>query len=133
LPFRPLTQEEDEALIQKINESGAGLVFVSLGCPKQEYWMAQHKDKIQAVMLGVGGVFPVYAGIHKNAPRRVKEFGLEWLYRLVQEPRRLWGRYSKTIPPFIWLALKQLLATKFEIFLPKHQPSGLTLGIVREM
>jgi N-acetylglucosaminyldiphosphoundecaprenol N-acetyl-beta-D-mannosaminyltransferase len=109
LPFRPLTPTEDEALTQKINNSGAGLVFVSLGCPKQEYWMAQHKDKVQAVMIGLGGVFPVYAGIHKRAPRIVREFGLEWLYRFIQEPRRLWGRYMKTIPPFILLAFKQLL------------------------
>jgi len=109
LPFRPLAPAEDEALIQKINESGAGLVFVSLGCPKQEYWMAEHKDRIQAVMIGVGAVFPVYAGIHKRAPRQVRELGLEWLYRLIQEPRRLWHRYIKTIPPFIWLALKQLM------------------------
>jgi N-acetylglucosaminyldiphosphoundecaprenol N-acetyl-beta-D-mannosaminyltransferase len=119
LPFRPLTQAEDEALIQKIHESGAGLVFVSLGCPKQEYWMAQHKNKIQAVMLGVGGVFPVYAGLHKRAPRRVREWGLEWLYRLIQEPRRLWKRYFETIPPFMWLAIKQLLtksSTNFRYF-----------------
>lgn len=109
LPFHPLTATEDKALTQKINESGAGLVFVSLGCPKQEHWIAQHQGRIQSVMIGLGGVFPVYAGIHKRAPRRVRELGLEWLYRLVQEPNRLWGRYYKTIPPFIWLAIKQLL------------------------
>lgn len=109
LPFRPLTKEEDEALIKKINESGAGLVLVSLGCPKQEYWMAEHKGRIQGVMIGLGGVFPVYAGIQKWAPRWVRESGFEWLYRLVQEPGRLWNRYSKTIPPFLWLAAKQLL------------------------
>ncbi len=100
---------EDEALIQTINSSGAGLVFVSLGCPKQEYWMAQHHGKIQAVMLGVGGVFPVYAGIHKRAPRSIRNLGFEWLYRFLQEPRRLFHRYIKTIPPFIWLATRQLL------------------------
>jgi N-acetylglucosaminyldiphosphoundecaprenol N-acetyl-beta-D-mannosaminyltransferase len=109
LPFRPLNPEEDEAIIQGINNSGASIVFVSLGCPKQEFWMTQHKDKIQAVMIGLGGAFPVYAGIHKRAPRLVRDCGLEWLYRLLQEPRRLWGRYSKTIPPFIYLAAKQLL------------------------
>ncbi|MBE9178843.1 WecB/TagA/CpsF family glycosyltransferase [Oculatella sp. LEGE 06141] len=110
LPFRPMTPEEDEALIQKVNDSQAGIVAVSLGCPKQEYWMGQHKGKIQSVMIGLGGVFPVYAGIHKRAPFWVREMGLEWLYRLVQEPRRLWKRYTKTIPPFVWLALKQLIA-----------------------
>jgi len=109
LPFRPVTPEEDEEIIQCINRSGASIVFVSLGCPKQEFWMTQHKDKVQAVMIGLGGAFPVYAGIHKRAPRLVRDCGLEWLYRLLQEPRRLWGRYSKTIPPFIYLAAKQLL------------------------
>jgi N-acetylglucosaminyldiphosphoundecaprenol N-acetyl-beta-D-mannosaminyltransferase len=111
LPFRPLTEAEDRVLIQKINDSGAGLVFVSLGCPKQEKFMAQHKDKIQAVMLGLGGVFPVYAGIHKRAPRVIRDWGLEWLYRWVQEPRRLWKRYTQTIPPFMLLAFKQLLSS----------------------
>jgi N-acetylglucosaminyldiphosphoundecaprenol N-acetyl-beta-D-mannosaminyltransferase len=111
LPFRPLTKDEDEALSNKINSSGAGLVLVSLGCPKQENWIAQHKDKIQGVMIGLGGVFPVYAGIQKRAPRMVRDLGLEWLYRFIQEPRRLWRRYVQTIPPFIWLALKQLLVS----------------------
>lgn len=111
LPFRPLTESEDKALIQKINESGAGIVFVSLGCPKQEKWIAQHKDKIQAVMIGLGGAFPVYAGLQKRAPRIIRESGFEWLYRWLQEPRRLWGRYTKTIPPFMWLAMKQLIST----------------------
>lgn len=115
LPFRPLTRAEDEALIQKIHNSGCGIVLVSLGCPKQEYWMNQHKDKIQAVMIGVGGVFPVYAGIVKRAPLWMRNLGLEWFYRLVQEPRRLWKRYGTTIPPFIWLALKQLLSLKLKL------------------
>ncbi|MBD2213616.1 WecB/TagA/CpsF family glycosyltransferase [Calothrix sp. FACHB-156] len=114
LPFRPLTETEDADLINKINKSGAGLVFVSLGCPKQENWMAQHKGKIQAVMIGVGGVFPVYAGIHKRAPRMVRELGFEWLYRWIQEPRRLWSRYMTTIPPFMWLATKQLLSSSLQ-------------------
>lgn len=109
LPFRPMTEIEDKALIKMINNSGAGLVFVSLGCPKQEKWMAEHQDKIHAVMIGVGGVFPVYAGIHKRAPRLVRDLGFEWLYRWLQEPRRLWNRYTQTIPAFMWLAFKQLL------------------------
>jgi N-acetylglucosaminyldiphosphoundecaprenol N-acetyl-beta-D-mannosaminyltransferase len=112
LPFRPLSPAEDEAIVRRINESGAGFVFVSLGCPKQELWMGRQKGKVHAVMIGLGGVFPVYAGIHKRAPSIVREFGFEWLYRLIQEPTRLWGRYSKTIPPFIYLATKQLIADK---------------------
>lgn len=110
LPFRPLTPEEDEILIQRINESGAGIVLVALGCPKQETWIAQHRDRIHAVMIGLGGAFPVYAGVHKRAPRMMRSAGLEWLYRLIQEPRRLWSRYFDTIPIFVWLAIKQLLS-----------------------
>lgn len=115
LPFRPLTPAEDAAIIQKINQSGASLVLVSLGCPKQEYWMHQHKGKIQAVMIGLGGVFPVLAGEQKRAPQWIRESGLEWLYRLIQEPRRLWKRYSTTNTLFIWLALKQLLISKLRV------------------
>jgi N-acetylglucosaminyldiphosphoundecaprenol N-acetyl-beta-D-mannosaminyltransferase len=111
LPFRPLSEDEDRAVVQKLNDSGCGLVFVSLGCPKQEIWMSKHKDQVQAVMIGLGGAFPVYAGIHKRAPQFVRSLGLEWLYRLMQEPRRLWNRYSSTIPIFIWLACKQLVAS----------------------
>ncbi|MEM9806698.1 MAG: WecB/TagA/CpsF family glycosyltransferase [Cyanobacteria bacterium P01_D01_bin.56] len=108
LPFRPLTANEDRELIERVNCSGAGLTFVSLGCPKQERWMADHHGKIRSVMVGVGGVFPVYAGLKKHAPKWIRESGLEWLYRLIQEPRRLWKRYWKTIPPFIWLAFQQV-------------------------
>ncbi|MGG6265639.1 WecB/TagA/CpsF family glycosyltransferase [Leptolyngbya sp. AN03gr2] len=115
LPFRPLTGDEDEALVQRINESGAGLVLVALGCPKQETWIAQHRDRIHAVMIGLGGAFPVYAGVHKRAPRMMRSIGLEWLYRLAQEPRRLWGRYFDTIPIFVWLAIKQLLSPSQDI------------------
>ncbi|MBO9997924.1 MAG: WecB/TagA/CpsF family glycosyltransferase [Cyanobacteria bacterium SID2] len=110
LPFRPLTPEEDDELVDRINRSGAGIVFVSLGCPKQEKWIDAHRDRINAVTLGVGGVFPVYAGLHRRAPQMMREAGLEWFYRLVQEPRRLWKRYMETIPPFLWLAAKQLAA-----------------------
>jgi N-acetylglucosaminyldiphosphoundecaprenol N-acetyl-beta-D-mannosaminyltransferase len=108
LPFRPLTSQEERSILKTIEESGAGLVFVSLGCPKQEYWMNHMSGRIPAVMLGVGGVFPVYAGIQKRAPHWVREMGLEWLYRLVQEPRRLWKRYFTTNSIFILLAIKQL-------------------------
>ncbi|MCY7278346.1 MAG: WecB/TagA/CpsF family glycosyltransferase [Phormidesmis sp. CAN_BIN44] len=109
LPFRPLSQDEDRAVVQRLNESGCGLVFVSLGCPKQEIWMSKHKDQVRAVMIGLGGAFPVYAGIHKRAPQVIRSLGLEWLYRLAQEPHRLWCRYCSTIPIFIWLACKQLV------------------------
>jgi N-acetylglucosaminyldiphosphoundecaprenol N-acetyl-beta-D-mannosaminyltransferase len=107
-PFAPLSPNADMSIVQTINASGAGIVFVSLGCPKQELWMAQHRDKIKAVLIGVGGVFPIYAGVMKQAPKFMRDAGFEWLFRLTQEPVRLWGRYSSTIPIFIWLALKQI-------------------------
>lgn len=115
LPFRPLTSAEDEAIIQKIHTSGASIVLVSLGCPKQEDWMHKHKDKIKAVMIGLGGAFPVFAGIHKRAPFWMRNLGLEWFYRLIQEPQRLWRRYWNTMPLFVWLALKQLVSSVFSI------------------
>jgi N-acetylglucosaminyldiphosphoundecaprenol N-acetyl-beta-D-mannosaminyltransferase len=111
LPFRPLTAEEDQAIAERINTSGAGLVFVSLGCPKQELWMSRQKGQINATMIGLGGAFPVYAGLQKRAPNWVRRFSLEWAYRLVQEPARLWKRYATTIPPFLWLAGKQLITS----------------------
>ncbi|MEA5466099.1 WecB/TagA/CpsF family glycosyltransferase [Leptothoe sp. PORK10 BA2] len=114
-PFRPLTAEEDEALVQRLNESGAGFVLVSLGCPKQEWWMSDHKGRVKAVMVGLGGAFPIFAGEKRWAPVWVQENGLEWLYRLVQEPRRLWKRYAKTVPLFMLLAFKQLVKVKLGI------------------
>lgn len=113
LPFRPLTPEEDAALIEKLNQSGAGLLFLSLGCPKQEQWIAAHKATVNMVMLGLGAAFPVYAGIYRRAPEWVRSLGLEWLYRLSQEPRRLSKRYGSTIPVFLGLALRQLLSGKY--------------------
>jgi N-acetylglucosaminyldiphosphoundecaprenol N-acetyl-beta-D-mannosaminyltransferase len=109
LPFRPMTPQESDAIARKLNESGAGIVLVSLGCPKQEIWMAENRNKVHMVMIGLGGAFPVYANIHKRAPHFIQNLGLEWLYRLVQEPQRLWKRYIDTIPVFLYLALKQLL------------------------
>jgi N-acetylglucosaminyldiphosphoundecaprenol N-acetyl-beta-D-mannosaminyltransferase len=107
-PFRPLSQEEDDAIVDRINSSSAGFVFVALGCPKQERWMSDRQGRVQAVMIGLGGAFPVYAGVHKRAPRWIREAGWEWAYRLIQEPRRLWRRYWETNLPFISLAFRQL-------------------------
>ncbi|HIK53827.1 MAG TPA: WecB/TagA/CpsF family glycosyltransferase [Synechococcales cyanobacterium M55_K2018_004] len=112
LPFRPLTAEENQALADRINQSRAGVVFVSLGCPKQEIWMHHNRHRVQAVMIGLGGAFPVYAGIHKWAPLWIRKSGFEWLYRLAQEPRRLWKRYLSTIPPFLFLACKQVVSDR---------------------
>jgi N-acetylglucosaminyldiphosphoundecaprenol N-acetyl-beta-D-mannosaminyltransferase len=109
LPMLSVPIVVDQDVVEQVNCSGASIVFVALGCPKQEKWMAAYHNRINAVMLGVGGVFPVYAGLQQRAPEFIRSAGLEWLYRLVQEPRRLWKRYSKTIPPFVWLAFKQLM------------------------
>jgi N-acetylglucosaminyldiphosphoundecaprenol N-acetyl-beta-D-mannosaminyltransferase len=113
LPFRPMSLEEDNALIDQINESGAGIVLVALGCPKQEFWMDQHRDLIQAVMVGIGGVFPIYAGELRRAPKWVRSICLEWAFRLLQEPRRLWHRYVRIVPLFIILSVKQLIVSLF--------------------
>ena len=104
-----IVKGQNKELIEEINSTGAGIVFVCLGCPKQEIWMSQYQGSIQGVMIGVGAVFSMYAGIITRAPYWIQEVGLEWLYRLLQEPRRLWRRYGTTIPPFIYLAISQLL------------------------
>ncbi|MGD1900417.1 MAG: WecB/TagA/CpsF family glycosyltransferase [Phormidesmis sp.] len=110
LPFcKTFTAEQDQEVAQAINESGAGIVFVALGCPKQERWMSKNKDQVNAVMIGVGGAFSVYAGLKKWAPMWIRQSGLEWLYRFLQEPKRLWKRYLTTNSRFVWLALKQLV------------------------
>jgi N-acetylglucosaminyldiphosphoundecaprenol N-acetyl-beta-D-mannosaminyltransferase len=107
-PFRPLTPEEDERVTEEINASGARILFVGLGCPKQEWWMAEHKGRVRAVMLGVGAAFDFHAGRVRQAPVWMQRAGLEWLFRLVQEPRRLWRRYLKHNPRFLFLAFLQL-------------------------
>ena len=107
-PFRPLSPPEEDQLVDRINESGANFVMVSLGCPKQERWMHAQRGKIHGVMLGLGGAFPVYAGTTSMAPQWMRDGGIEWLYRLMQEPRRLAGRYLTTNLPFAVLALRQL-------------------------
>ena len=114
-PFRAITAQEDEEMTSQINRSGADLVFVSLGCPKQERWMSEHKDRIGSVMVGLGGAFLVFAGVQPWAPRFVRKLGLEWCYRLVQEPKRLWKRYASTIPPFMLLALKQVVKVRLGV------------------
>lgn len=108
-PFRPLTSEEDEADVRRINECGTAVLFVGLGCPKQESWMAQHRGRVAAVMIGVGAAFDYHAGTIQRAPLWMQKSGLEWLHRLASEPRRLWRRYLVTNSIFIVQAAKQLL------------------------
>ena len=106
-PFRPLTDEENDQVVNLINESGAKLVFVALGCPKQERWMASMRGKVNAVMIGIGGALPVFVGAQTRAPRWMQKNGLEWFFRLCQEPQRLWKRYLVTNSLFLFLLLKE--------------------------
>lgn len=100
-PFRPLSDEEDEAFVQQLRASGARVVFVGLGCPRQERWCTEHAARVGAVCLGVGAAFDFHAGTIRQAPRVLQQAGLEWAFRLAMEPRRLWKRYSRVIPRFL--------------------------------
>lgn len=100
-PFRPLTPEEDEEYTRRMVGSGARIVLVGIGCPKQERWMSQHLARIPAVMIGVGAAFDFHSGRVKRAPRAMQRAGLEWLFRLAMEPRRLWRRYLVSNPRFL--------------------------------
>ena len=105
-PFRRLTEEENQEIIQKINVVKPDFLWVGLGAPKQEVWMAEHKGKISAVMIGVGAGFDFHAGVVKRAPVWMQKYGLEWLYRLTQDPKRLWKRYVVTNNKFFWYIIR---------------------------
>jgi N-acetylglucosaminyldiphosphoundecaprenol N-acetyl-beta-D-mannosaminyltransferase len=107
-PFRPLTAEEEAKVADDLVRSGTRVLFVGLGTPKQERWMADHKG-LPIVMLGVGAAFDFLSGRKRQAPRALQGLGLEWLYRLVHEPRRLWRRYLYRNPRFVALFAAQLL------------------------
>ena len=111
-PFRAPTAEEDAAYTQQLVDSGARIVFVGIGCPKQERWMADHVRRIPAVMLGVGAAFDFHSGRVRQAPRALQRAGLEWLFRLLMEPRRLWRRYAKHNPRFVGLFALQALGVR---------------------
>jgi N-acetylglucosaminyldiphosphoundecaprenol N-acetyl-beta-D-mannosaminyltransferase len=108
-PFRDMDQKEDDEVIEKINSSTARILFIGLGCPKQEKWMSEHRGKINAVMMGVGAAFDFHAGVKSQAPAWMQKIGMEWLFRLLTEPRRLWRRYLYHNPRFVLLALADLL------------------------
>lgn len=111
-PFRPLTLEEDLEIVSQINSSGAKLVFVALGCPKQEKWMASMKGRINSTMIGIGGALPVMIGMQKRAPEWMQKASLEWLFRLSQEPKRLFKRYAVTNTTFLYLLTKEIIRNK---------------------
>ncbi|PAP80486.1 hypothetical protein B1759_03635 [Rubrivirga sp. SAORIC476] len=100
-PFRALSDEEDEADVQRLRASGARIVFVGLGCPRQERWCAEHAERVGAVCLAVGAAFDFHAGLLRQAPAVLQQAGLEWAFRLAMEPRRLWKRYSRVVPRFL--------------------------------
>lgn len=104
-PFRPLTKEEDKEAIDRINETKPDFVWIGLGAPKQEKWMAAHQGTIDGLMLGVGAGFDYYAENIKRAPMWMQKSNLEWLYRLMQDPKRLFKRYWSTNTKFIWNAM----------------------------
>lgn len=108
-PFRPLTDEEDAAVIERINASGAGLVFVGIGSPKQENFAWAHRNSIRGVQLCVGAAFDFIAGTKRIAPAWMQRRGLEWVFRLVTEPRRLFLRYAITNSQFVYYFMKQRL------------------------
>ncbi len=112
-PFRQPTPSEEEATLDRIRQSGATIVWVGLGQPKQEHWMRRVAPNLQGVtLIGVGAAFDFLAGTKAQAPAWVQRSGLEWLFRLVHEPRRLWRRYLWNNPAFVALLTRQLLATK---------------------
>ena len=112
-PFRKLSKHEEEEITNMINASNASLVFVVLGCPKQEMWMCSMKNRINSVMIGVGGALPVLIGMQKRAPTWMQRNSLEWLWRLFQEPRRLFKRYFITNSVFLFLNAKLLLLKRY--------------------
>lgn len=111
-PFRSATADEDEAEVRLIRESGAQIIFVGLGCPKQETWMAAHRGRVAGVMIGVGAAFDYHAGTLRRAPLWMRQRGLEWLHRLASEPQRLWKRYLVTNTLFILGAFRELLVRR---------------------
>jgi len=109
-PFRELTKEEDEKIINMINDASPDVLWLGLGCPKQQLWMYEHKDKLKVpVMVGVGAAFDFLAKTKPQAPRWIRDNGFEWLFRLVTEPKRLWKRYLVNGSLFLYYISKQLI------------------------
>jgi N-acetylglucosaminyldiphosphoundecaprenol N-acetyl-beta-D-mannosaminyltransferase len=111
-PFRPLSAADNADITARINSTGTQILFVGLGCPKAEKWMAEQRNSVNAVMLGVGAAFDLYAGTLSEAPPWMRRAGLEWLFRLTREPGRLWRRYLYTNSKFLVQAGLQLTGLK---------------------
>lgn len=123
-PYRALSADEDRSICEAINASGVGILFVGLGCPKQESWIAAHRGRIRAVMLGVGAAFDFHAGNVRRAPLWMRSAGLEWLYRLLSEPRRLWRRYLGTNSIFLFATACELLGWGWRYRARRKETSG---------
>lgn len=108
-PFGDLSEDANDRIVTNFNGSGSKILFIGLGCPKQEIWMSKNKGRIKAVMIGVGAAFDFNAGVKRQSPPFLQKIGLEWLFRLFHEPGRLWKRYLYNNPRFIFLALIDLL------------------------
>jgi len=112
-PFRAMEPDEDRAVVERINAARPDIVWVGLSTPKQERWMAEHRDELEApVLVGVGAAFDFHAGLKRQAPRWMQRSGLEWMFRLGTEPRRLWRRYLRNNPVFVWQVLLQGLGLR---------------------
>lgn len=112
-PFRPLTPAEDAEVVERINRAAPDIVWVGISAPKQDRWMAEHVGRLTApVLIGVGAAFDFHSGRKRQAPRWMQGAGLEWLFRLSQEPRRLWRRYLVYNPMFVGLVLLQMAGIK---------------------
>jgi N-acetylglucosaminyldiphosphoundecaprenol N-acetyl-beta-D-mannosaminyltransferase len=121
-PFRALTPSEDDAVVQRINDAAPDILWVGLSTPTQERWMAEHLGRIQApVMVGVGAAFDFNAELKPQAPPWMQAAGLEWLFRLGSEPRRLWRRYLRNNPLFVWYILRQILGIDHYDFAPSRK------------
>ena len=126
-PFRDLTEDEERDVVQLINASGADVVWVGIGTPRQDFWMARFRGRLDApVLIAVGAAFNFHAGVVRQAPRLMMRCGLEWLFRLCMEPRRLWCRYLVGNPRFMWLVAKQRITGRPEplgkIHVASHRP-----------
>ncbi len=131
-PFRALTAEESEEVVQRINNSGAGIVFVGLGCPKQDYFAARYRDRIHAALVCVGAAFDFHAGTKRIAPSWMQNRGLEWLFRLCEEPKRLWRRYLFTNSIFVQRLFRQWLYKKRQRLDDATEPTHLPMDNIAE-
>jgi N-acetylglucosaminyldiphosphoundecaprenol N-acetyl-beta-D-mannosaminyltransferase len=128
-PFGPLDSLEDDAVVREIDRSGVRILFVGLGAPKQEQWMARQRPNIHAVMVGVGAAFDFLANNKKQAPRWIQHLGLEWLFRLVHEPRRLWRRYLFGNPRFAVLFTAQIVRERWRRRTPSNYSRRRRRGV----